>query len=163
MSSEKEKDESISRMAVIVDVMAAVNKININNDEINDCAGFASKFMERMNNQASKFEENTVMSVQYDEKSLTGNTRVGQNKVMAPIKPYVTDTTGMRHRNIAVCLIFKNKERFSKSSCPKTGKMFCYCIWKNGLNTFTWSRWRSTNLWSIKIRYRYLLGSNRCM
>ena len=97
MISEKEKDEPISRMAVIIDAMAAFNKINIGNDETNDCAGTASTFMEGIDNQASKFEENRLISDLYDEKSLTGNTRVGQNKVMAPIKPKVTDTTGIRH------------------------------------------------------------------
>ena len=38
-------------------LMAVVDKINIKDDEIYDSAGFAFKFMEKIDNQVPKFDE----------------------------------------------------------------------------------------------------------
>lgn len=42
---------------VIINVMAVVDKMNVKNDEIDDCAGFAFKFMKKTDNQEPKFDE----------------------------------------------------------------------------------------------------------
>ena len=57
VNMDSEKVKSINFKVVIINVMAAVDKINIKDDEIYDSAGFAFKFMEKIDNQVPKFDE----------------------------------------------------------------------------------------------------------
>ena len=90
-------EETNSRKVLIIDAMTIVNKIDIKTESIENCADFASNFSQRINWQASKFEEVRVIFDRYDVKYLKGNTRFCQSKGFIPVHFKVIDTEIICH------------------------------------------------------------------